>query len=159
MAQAAKEGDYLMMAGMPNQDDPGNLERDATATGYGHTSVEDTHVAFGKFVNLMRRRRGLTIEQFATEMQIDAGEVLAIEEDVHYAPEPRTVYRFALSFKLPQERLMQIAGLAETRDPSLRSQAVRFAASADPVRHLSSEETSALEAFVEVLSERGPSKR
>jgi len=125
----------------------GNLERASLSV-----AASDAHIAFGRFVNLMRRSRGMGIEAFAEEANLDPGEVLAIEDDVHFIPEPRTVYCLALAFKLPQERLMQLSGLSKARDVGLRAQAVRFAASADPVRELTNEEETALETFVMILS-------
>ena len=163
IARAAREGNHLVIAGVPAGDEERTYSLDSVSDEHpvpvpraiAVTSPPgEAHIVFGRFVNLMRRRRGLTIEAFASEAQIDASELLAIEDDVHYVPEPRTVYRLALAFKVPQERLMQLAGLAEARDPAFRTQAVRFAASADPVRQLSPEENAALENFVAVLSKR-----
>jgi transcriptional regulator with XRE-family HTH domain len=167
MARAAREGNHVIMAGVPGSDedrvhslDSVSEERSVTPRAATLAPLsKETHIVFGRFVNLMRRRRGLTIEAFASETQIDAGELLAIEDDVHYVPEPRTVYRLALAFKVAQERLMQLAGLAEARDSAFHLQAVRFAASADPVKQLSREENAALENFVAVLSKRDSTGR
>jgi HTH-type transcriptional regulator, competence development regulator len=176
MTRAAAEGDHLIIAGVPVTEADAERLPDvnaaaqhrgphaqaarpiATAAGVGATA-DEAHFAFGRFVNLMRRRLGFSIERFANHTQVDSGELLAIEDDVHYTPEPRTVYRLALVFKIPQERLMQLAGLAEARDPTLYTQAVRLAASADPVKQLSPDETKALEVFVAVLSQRGSDNR
>ena len=157
MARAAREGDHLVVAGAPVSDEEQEEALRELVSGRGEaTPISDwpteAHIAFGRFVNLMRRRRGLSIEAFAEQADVDPGELLAIEDDVHFIPEPRTVYRLALVFKLSQDRLMQLAGLTKARDLGLRAQAVRFAASADPVKELSPEEATALETFVAVLS-------
>jgi len=99
MARAAREGDYVIVAGVPTAEEEkevlGSAMRDhAVHSGNaGAVAGQESHIAFGRFVNLMRRRRGLTIEAFAAETQIDSGELFSIENDVHHVPEPRTVYR------------------------------------------------------------------
>ena len=91
-------------------------------------AVEETRIAFGKFVNLMRRRRGFSMEQLAQAADLDASELLVIEDDVHHVPEPRTVFKLAETFEVSQRRLMQLAGLAAANDAGFRQEAVRFAA-------------------------------
>jgi HTH-type transcriptional regulator, competence development regulator len=167
MARAAREGNHLIVAGVPTAEEENEVLESAMRHHALHSAnvltgvaaSEEPHIAFGRFVNLIRRQRGSTIEEFAAEMQIETGEILAIEENVHHVPEPRTVYRLALAFRIPQERLMQVAGLAKARDRGLGKQAVRFAASADSTKQLSPEEIAALEAFVAVLSRRDSTDR
>jgi hypothetical protein len=77
---------------------------------------------------------------------------------VHYVPEPRTVFKLAQTFEVSQRRLMQLAGLAAANDAGLRQEAVRFAARSEAVQKLTPEESSALEAFVAVLSEQDPKR-
>lgn len=149
MARARREGDVAVGAGLLAFDPApeGRLSRVQAA------AVEETRIAFGKFVNLMRRRRGYSMEQLAEAADLDASELLVIEGDVHYVPEPRTVFKLAQIFEVPQRRLMQLAGLAVANDAGLRQEAIRFAARSESVQKLTLEENSALEAFVAVLSE------
>lgn len=121
-------------------------------------SAEETRIAFGKFVNLMRRRRGFSMERLAQVADLDASELLIIEDDIHHLPEPRTVFKLAETFNVPQQRLMQLAGLAVANDVGLRQEAVRFVARSEAVQKLTPEENSALEAFVAVLSEQEPKR-
>jgi len=114
---------------------------------------DDTRIAFGRFVSLMRRQRNLSVEQLAGAAEIDPSELLDIEEDVHYIPDARTVFRLAQTFRVSQPRLMQVAGLTRVKDAGLRQEAVRFAARSEPLQKLSPEEAAALEAFVAVLSQ------
>lgn len=114
--------------------------------------VDDTRIAFGRFVELMRRRRALTVEQLAERADLDVGELVSIEDNLHYTPEPRTVYQLARAFNVPQQRLLQLAGLTAGGDARLRHEAVRFAARSESVQKLSKEERAALEEFVAVLS-------
>ena len=113
---------------------------------------EETRIAFGRFVNLMRRKRGLSMEELADEASLDPKELLVIEDDIHYVPELRTVYILAHTFKVPQPALMQLAGLSVANDAELNREAVRFAARSESVQKLSHEENEALMAFIAVLS-------
>jgi HTH-type transcriptional regulator, competence development regulator len=122
-------------------------------------SLGEANVAFGRFVRLMRRSKGLTVERLAGEADVDVAELVEVEEDAHYKPEVRTVYQLANYFRLPRSSLLQVAGLAAPRDEKLLDEAVRFAARAEPVTQLTPEERAALEAFVSVLSERTSSGR
>jgi transcriptional regulator with XRE-family HTH domain len=154
MARARREGDAIVGAGLLAFD-PTPDER---PLGGQVAAVEETRIAFGKFVNLMRRRRGLSMEQLAQAADLDASELLVIEDDVHHVPDPRTVFRLAETFKVSQRRLMQLAGLAAANDAGFRQEAVRFAARSESVQKLTPEESSALEAFVVVLSEQEPKR-
>jgi transcriptional regulator with XRE-family HTH domain len=154
MARARREGDAVIGAGLLAFD-PAPDER---PSGAQTAIVEETRIAFGKFVNLMRRRRGFSMEQLAQAADLDASELLVIEDDVHYVPEPRTVFKLAETFEVSQRRLMQLAGLAAANDAGFRQEAVRFAARSEAVQKLTPEESSALEAFVAVLSEQEPKR-
>lgn len=118
------------------------------------TNVEETSVAFGRFIRLMRRRQGLTIEKLADDSDVELAEIVSIEDDNHYKPEVRTVYQLANYFKVPRNNLLQVAGLTKAKDSRLVEESVRFAARSEPVAELSPEERAALEAFVTVLSEQ-----
>lgn len=150
LSRARREGNAVVGAGLLAFD-PTPEERVASAHG---AVAEETRIAFGKFVNLMRRQRGLSLERLADAADLDASELLVIEDGVHYVPEPRTVYKLAQTFDVPQRRLMQLAGLSAANDIGLRQEAVRFAARSEAVQNLTPEEASALEAFIAVLSER-----
>ncbi|QXX76160.1 helix-turn-helix transcriptional regulator [Methylovirgula sp. HY1] len=149
MARARREGDAAVGAGLLAFD-PALEERPSSAQA---APVEETRIAFGRFVNLMRRRRGYTMERLAEVADLDASELLVIEDDVHYVPAPRTIFKLAQTFEVSQQRLMQLAGLAAANDANFRTEAVRFAARSESVQKLTSEETLALEAFVAILSE------
>ncbi|MBA1159212.1 helix-turn-helix domain-containing protein [Microvirga mediterraneensis] len=154
MARARREGDAAVGAGQLAFD-PAPEGRPSIAP---TAAIEETRIAFGKFVNLMRRRHGYSMEQLAEAADIDPSELLVIEDDVHHVPEPRTVFKLAQTFEVPQRRLMQLAGLAAANDAGLRQEAVRFAARSESVQKLTPEESSALEAFVAVLSEQEPKR-
>ncbi len=152
LARAAREGDAAVSAGLLAID-PVVGERPAVEPAL---QAEENRIAFGKFVNLMRRRQGLSIEKLADEAELDASDILVIEDDIHFVPEPRTVYKLAQVFKVPQRKLLELAGLAAANDDELRREAVRFAARSESLERLSDAESTALEAFVAALSKLDP---
>lgn len=115
--------------------------------------VENPRVAFGLFVSALRRRKSLTIEQFSDDLDVDTDELVLIERDADYTPEPRTIHRLAKTFNIPIQRLLQLSGLAASKDPHLHQEAVRFAARSASIESLTNEETVALEDFVIFLSQ------
>lgn len=117
-------------------------------------SQEETSIAFSRFVRLMRRDRGQTLEKLADAADLDVAELVEIEENPHHKPQPRTVYMLANYFQIPRKSLSQVAGLTVPRDTQLHEEAVRFAARSEPMAALSPEERAALDAFVAVLSEQ-----
>jgi transcriptional regulator with XRE-family HTH domain len=117
-------------------------------------SVEETTIAFSRFVQLARRSRGLTVEKLAEDADVEVVELVSIEESGQYKPDLRTVYQLANFFGVQRSNLLQVAGLTVPKDTHIVSEAVRFAARSEPVAALTSEERSALEAFVSVLSEQ-----
>jgi transcriptional regulator with XRE-family HTH domain len=116
--------------------------------------VDESRIAFGRFVQLMRRKRGLTLEDLETKADIDLGELVSIEEGIPHVPEPRTIYQLAQFFKVPSKGLLQLSGLSKARDARFEHEAVRFAARSESVEKLTDEEAAALERFIAVLSEQ-----
>jgi hypothetical protein len=116
------------------------------------SSATNRLLAFGRFVKLMRGQLQISIEGLAEKTSLDTEELLSIEDNPDYQPEPRTVYQLSRVFGVPQQRLMQLAGLATLNDDTLREEAVRFAARSEPMAQLTTEQRSALETFVAFLS-------
>lgn len=110
--------------------------------------------AFGKLVNLFRRKLGFTVEELATRARVELAELVEIEENAHFRPEPRTVYQLAGVFHLPVEKLMQLSGNVRIKNSSFQHWAVKFAARSKSVDRLNDEEHTALEEFVKHITER-----
>lgn len=108
-------------------------------------------VAFAQLIELSRRKRRLTVEQLAEQADIDVSQLIEIEEGECISAEPRTVFRLAQVLNFPKERLMELSGLAKTRDRHLTEATVRFAARSEPVNILSAEEEEVLQEYVKVL--------
>lgn len=152
--KAEREGNVTIGAGATPPRTAGAAQVEALAA-----IGDPSRLVFGKFVNLMRRQRGLSVEDLAARADIDAGEVLLIEEDAYHVVEPRTVFKLALLFAMPQQKLMQLAGLAVERDPGFDQAALKFAARSEGMQKLSSDESAALQAFIEVLSGDGANSK
>lgn len=125
-----------------------------TASVVASKDEEGLNIAFGRFVRLMRRRCGVSLEKLADDADVDMGDLIKIEHDLHHKPELRTAYQLANYFKVPQSGLMQVAGLTEQKNAKLLDETIRFAARSEPTAALTPEERAALEAFVAVLSEQ-----
>lgn len=110
-----------------------------------------THLAFGRFVLLQRRKLHLSLEDLATRAETDVSELRAIEDDPYHEPEPSTVYGLATTFGLPPKQLLKAANLVEAKSSRISEEALRFAASAKPAGPLSADEQHALEVYVSTL--------
>ena len=74
-------------------------------------SAEDNpRPAFGKLINLWRRKKGWRMEDLAEKANIDLAEIIEIERDMRYTPEPRTVYQLSRTLGLSNERMLQLSG-------------------------------------------------
>jgi transcriptional regulator with XRE-family HTH domain len=121
---------------------------------HASTETENSNPAFGILINLWRRKKGLRIDELAEKARVDVAELFEIERNLHYIPEPRTVFQLAKTFDLPQEKMLELSGNLTVRDSSLGQEAVRFAARSESVEKLSKDEQRALEEFVKFLSEK-----
>ena len=121
---------------------------------FAQQAGDEPSIAFGRFVSLMRRNQGLTLEKLAEDADVEIEDLVEIEGDTRHRPEPRTVYQLANFFGVRGDGLLQIAGLTAPKNGRVAQEAVRFAARAEPIIDLTHEERAALEAFVSVLSER-----
>ena len=149
--KAKLEGDLEIGAGLlavdPVQD------QNAPHSALEAEKVDQTRIAFGSLVEYARRKRGYSMEKLAEEAEVSVEDIIGIERDAHFRPEPRTVYQIARAFDLPPKGLMQLSGNAVARDVGMHEQALRFAARSEgSVQSLSKEEQKALEEFVRYLA-------
>ncbi|MGM0491284.1 MAG: helix-turn-helix domain-containing protein [Planctomycetota bacterium] len=107
---------------------------------------------FGRLIEFARRARGLSLEELATQADVDLDEIVAIERDEDAIPRLRTVYQLAQVLRLPVGSLTEVAGLAKPRQ-QVSEAALRFAARSKPTARLSKAEQHAFEEFVKVLTE------
>lgn len=116
--------------------------------------LDDSRIAFGRFVHLNRRKLKFTYEALAEKADIEIVELMNIEHDASYEPEPRTIYQLATVFRVDQKKLMELAGLRKPKGGSYIEEAVRYAARSESLEDLNELERAALDAMVAVLSEK-----
>lgn len=124
----------------------------AADLGLLRTEAPAASLLFARFVQIARRAQGLSVEELAERAQIDVSQLVAIESE-GAAPVPRAVYQLAGVLQVSTGKLMELAGLAESKDPQFRRAALRFAARSEPSAKLSDAEREAFEEFVKVLVE------
>ncbi|MBI3682520.1 MAG: helix-turn-helix transcriptional regulator [Acidobacteria bacterium] len=110
--------------------------------------------AFMRFVQLARRERRLSLEQFAEKVDVDLVELFKIETEERYKPAIRTVHKIAGFLQIPEKKLLALAGLLQVKDAQFQTAALKFAARSAPVEKLTREEHSDLEEIVKFLCER-----
>ncbi len=64
------------------------------------------------------------------------------------------MHKIAAFLKVPEQKLMALAGLLQVKDTQFQNAALKFAARSAPVEKLSKEEHSDLEEIVKFLCER-----
>src|ERR1043165_4667050 len=92
------------------------------------TNVVPMKPAFVRFIQLARRERTLSMEEFAERVDVDLAELVKIETEEHYKPALRTVHKIAEFLKVPEKKLLALAGLLQTKDPQFQNAALKFAA-------------------------------
>lgn len=116
-------------------------------------SVVSSLNALGKFVELSRRKRRLSLEALAEKADVDLSELVMIEMGTSEEPAPRTIHCLAKTLHVKSERLMELAGLKCPRDTQMSGAAVRFAARSESLAALSREEGQALQEFLSAMED------
>ncbi len=105
---------------------------------------------FGVFVKLIRRKEGLSIEEFAQKANIGLAELEQIERGK--AVDGETVRRLAASLQLPADKLAQLAGISALTDPELVKATERFESKLRLPLPLTSAEESALNDIMQTMN-------
>ncbi|WP_436399588.1 helix-turn-helix domain-containing protein [Roseobacter sp. S98] len=121
-------------------------------------SPEASRLALGRFINLMRRDQGLSIEALAEKADIEIGELLSLENNAAHLPDVRTLYQLSEVFGVSQEKLMGLSGLTHANDDDYVEEAVRYAAKSASVEVLTEDEHAILNGLISVLSENAKQK-
>ena len=135
------------------------LERIATALNQKLTVVmtarepEELEIreAFHRVVQMLRRSRGLSIDDLAEKTEIDRTELVALERNPAYRPSPLTLHRLSEFFGVPDRKLAVLAGAIREVPEDLRQHAARFAAQSNSFAKLTKEEQRVLDEFVGFL--------
>jgi transcriptional regulator with XRE-family HTH domain len=107
--------------------------------------------AFAKFVELSRRQRNMSPITLAEKIGATIEEIVEIEDGTTNSIEPSTVYALAREFNIPCQPLMELAGLAISKNPTLTKASIRFAACSNISAPLQQDEERILNTFVETL--------
>jgi HTH-type transcriptional regulator, competence development regulator len=129
-----------------------------THEGGADESPEASRLALGRFINLMRRDQGLSIEALADKADIEIGELLSLENNAAHLPDVRTLYQLSEVFGVSQEKLMGLSGLTHANNDDYVEEAVRYAAKSASVEVLSEDEHAILNGLISVLSENAKHK-
>ena len=112
--------------------------------------VEDLHRSLGVLLQMLRRRKRLSVHELAQNARVSASELRCIELDPSFEPNPRTIFQLEQYFKLPERILVVLSGAVHVND-DVREEAVRFAASSEDISGLTNEQRKHLNHFVKFL--------
>src|SRR6185437_14452540 len=107
--------------------------------------------AFLRLLQLARRERRLTIEQFAAMAEVDVRELVSLDNNPGYLPTPRLVHKLAGFLKIPSKTLMVLAGLLQVKNLQFDEAALRFAANSESTEILSNDEQKMLREYIKFL--------
>lgn len=113
--------------------------------------INTIRYVFHEVVRKLRQLHGLTINELAQKLDIDPGEVIAMERNIAYRPSPLALHKLSEFYEIPQVRLNALAGATKEIPTDLKEQASRFAAQSDSFSKLTKEEKKLLDEFVKVL--------
>ncbi len=111
--------------------------------------------AFRLCLELLRRQHNLTVDELARRAEIERTEIVAMERSSGYRPSPRTLYKLSHFYKIPERRLLVLAGAVKEVPGRFREEASRFAAQSESFATLTGEEKKALDAFMSFLRIEG----
>jgi len=114
-------------------------------------AIGEVREAFHLVIGMLRRSKGLTVDKLATKLGIDREEVVAMERNAGYRPAPLVIHRLAKFFKVPERRLLVLAGAVKDVPEDIRQQASRFAAQSESFSKLTKEEQKVLDDFMTFL--------
>jgi HTH-type transcriptional regulator, competence development regulator len=107
-----------------------------------------------RLIQLSRREKQLTIEEFANKADINVAELILIDNNPTYMPAPRTIYKLSHLLNVPSKTLSTLAGMVKERDVQFEEAAIQFAANSEPMEQLSSDQIKILRDYIKFLSER-----
>jgi transcriptional regulator with XRE-family HTH domain len=142
---AEEDGCFVSVGGLVD-----SLEQSEQPSG----NVVPLRQAFVRFIQLARRERRLSLEQFAEKVDVDLVELFKIETEEHHKPAIRTVHQIAGFLQIPEKKLLALAGLLQVKDAQFQTAALKFAARSAPVEKLTRKEHSDLEEIVKFLCQR-----
>lgn len=107
-------------------------------------------IGFPHFLQLLRRGRGLTIDELAGKTEIDRGQLAAMEQRGE-VPEPVVLNCLSGFYDVPVQHMLRLAGLVRDQDEAFLAHASKFAAQSESFDKLTPEEKRALDGFLSYL--------
>ncbi len=105
---------------------------------------------FQQFLQFLRRRNGLTVDDLSRKTGIDRAELVGMEQR-GTIPEPVVLHHLSKFFKVPAQQMLRLAGLVRDRDEDFERHASKFAAQSESFDTLTREERKALDEFLAYL--------
>ena len=99
----------------------------------------------------LRRAKELTVDELATQAEIDHEEIIAMERKEGYRPTPLTLSKLSRFYGIPERSFAMLAGAIREVPAELREHASRFAAHSESFAKLTREERKVLDRFMEFL--------
>lgn len=113
--------------------------------------LQSVDSVFPELARLLRRGRGLTVEELAVMLDVEPTEVRRMERLVGYKPSPRVLFKLSEFYDIPVRSLAALVGAVHDAPPIVREQASRFASRSDSFAKLTKEERHALDRLVRAL--------
>ena len=105
---------------------------------------------FQQFLQFLRRRKRLTVDELALKTGIDRVELVGMEQR-GTVPEPIVLHHLGKFFDVPVQKMLRLAGLVRDRDEDFERHASKFAAQSESFDTLTREENKALDEFLAYL--------
>lgn len=99
----------------------------------------------------LRRAKGLTVDKFAKQLEVDRSEIQAMEQSLDYRPSITMIEKLSDFYQIPQERLNALTGLTPTIPDDLCKEALRFTVKSESFTTLAEEEKKSLDEFMRFL--------
>lgn len=106
--------------------------------------------AFQQFLQFLRRRKGLTLDDLARKTGIDRADLAGMEQR-GMVPEPLVLHHLSKFFDVPVQQMLRLAGLVGDRNEEFARHESRFAAQSESFDTLTHEEKKALDEFLAYL--------
>lgn len=113
-------------------------------------SAESGRIHFGQFLQLLRRRRGLTVDELSSKTGIERAELATMEKSIT-APEPVVMDHLSNFYKVPMPQMLRVAGVVREQDQAFNEHASKFAVQSESFDKLTKEERKALDEFLAYL--------
>ena len=114
-------------------------------------SIGEMRYVFHLFIQMLRRSKKLPIEELASKTDIDRDELVTMERNPGYRPNPMTLHRLCGFYGIPEGKMLILAGAVRRVPEDVKEYASRFAAQSESFAGLTREERRALDEFMGFL--------